>query len=139
MARLLVSNWKTVSAIVVMICTGAPTFAQNAIPSKAGVSAIGKKDFSPYAEREFPTRVFWGDTHLHTAVSVDAGTMCRIGQEDACRFARGEEDVTTRGLRAKLSRPLAFLVISDRAEMYGLMPPLLKGDPEIHQSRVTRR
>ena len=39
----------------------------------------------------FQLAFFRGDTHLHTAVSVDAGTMCRLGQEDAYRFARGEE------------------------------------------------
>ena len=48
------------------------------------------------------------------------------GQEDAYRFARGEEVTTTHGLRVKLSRPLDFLVISDHAEMYGLMPQLLR-------------
>lgn len=102
------------------------------IPSKKGVdAAIGKKEYSPYAGRNFPTKVLWGDTHLHTAVSVDAGTMCTIGQEDAYRFAKGEEITTTHGLRAKLSRPLDFLVISDHAEMYGLMPQLLSGDPDI--------
>ena len=54
------------------------------------VEDIGQSDFSPYAGRDFPNQVLWGDTHLHTAVSVDAGTMNRIGQEDAFRFARGE-------------------------------------------------
>jgi hypothetical protein len=95
------------------------------------VANVTKPQFSPYAGRNFPTRVLWGDTHLHTAISVDAGTMCRVGQEDAFRFARGEEITTTHGLRAKLSRPLDFLVIADHAEMYGLMPQLLSGDPEI--------
>ncbi len=99
--------------------------------------AAGK--FSPYAGRNFPTRVFFGDTHLHTAVSVDAGTMCRVGQEDAFRFARGEEITTTHGLRAKLSRPLDFLVVSDHAEMYGLMPRLLAGDPEVLSSDIGKR
>lgn len=106
--------------------------AQEYLPEKAGVaSALAKKEYSPYVGREFPTRAFWGETHLHTMVSVDAGTMCRLGQEEAFRFARGEEITTTHGLRAKLSRPLDFLVVSDHAEMYGLMPQLLKGDPEI--------
>jgi hypothetical protein len=57
--------------------------------------------------------------------------MCRLGQEDAYRFARGEEVTSTGGLRAKLSRPLDWLVITDHAEMYGLMPHLLEGDPGI--------
>ena len=95
------------------------------------VSAIGQKQYSPYAGREFPTQVLWGDTHLHTAISVDAGTMCTVGQEEAFRFARGEEVVYTHGQRVKLSRPLDFIVVADHAEMYGLMPQLLSGDPEI--------
>jgi hypothetical protein len=108
-------------------------------PTREGVEVIAASKFSPYAGRNFPTRVFFGDTHLHTAVSVDAGTMCRIGQEDAFRFARGEEITTTHGLRAKLSRPLDFLVVSDHAEMYGLMPRLLAGDPEILSSEIGKR
>ncbi len=107
--------------------------------TKADVSNLTKVQFSPYAGRNYPTRVLWGDTHLHTAISVDAGTMNRIGQEDAFRFARGEEIATTYGLRAKLSRPLDFLVISDHAEMYGLMPQLLSGDPEILATEKGRK
>ena len=107
--------------------------------TKEDIAAVTKTEFSPYAGRNFPTQVMWGDTHLHTAVSVDAGTMNRIGQEDAFRFARGEEITTTHGLRAKLSRPLDFLVISDHAEMYGLMPQLLSGDPEILATETGRK
>ena len=107
--------------------------------TKADVARITQPTFSPYAGRKFPTNVLWGDTHLHTAISVDAGTMNRIGQEDAYRFARGEEITTTHGLRAKLSRPLDFLVISDHAEMYGLMPQLLSGDPEVLATEIGRK
>ena len=99
--------------------------------TKEDVAKTFKPEFSPYAGRNYPTRVLFGDTHLHTAVSVDAGTLNRVGQEDAFRFARGEEVTATGGLRAKLSRPLDFLVIADHAEMYGLMPQLLSGDPEV--------
>jgi hypothetical protein len=107
--------------------------------TKDDIANITKPEYSPYAGRNFPTQVLWGDTHLHTAISVDAGTMNRIGQEDAFRFARGEELTTTHGLRVKLSRPLDFLVISDHAEMYGLMPQLLNGDPEILATEAGRR
>ncbi|MBE9537505.1 MAG: DUF3604 domain-containing protein, partial [Proteobacteria bacterium] len=109
-----------------------PGNAQVAMATKDQVSRVlATPQFSPYAGRSFPTKVLFGDSHLHTAVSVDAGTMNRVGQEDAYRFARGEEVISTGGLRAKLSRPLDWLVISDHAEMYGLMPKLLAGDPEI--------
>jgi hypothetical protein len=107
--------------------------------TKEDIAKLTTPEFSPYAGRNFPTRVLWGDTHLHTAISVDAGTMNRIGQEDAFRFARGEEITTTHGLRVKLSRPLDFLVISDHAEMYGLMPQLLTGDPEVLATELGRR
>ena len=100
---------------------------------------IGGKQFSPYVGRNYPTRVLWGDQHLHTEISVDAGTMCRLGQEDAYRFARGEEVTSTTGVRAKLGRPLDWLVISDHAEMYGLMPQLLSGDPNILATKQGKR
>ncbi|MEM8678599.1 MAG: DUF3604 domain-containing protein [Planctomycetota bacterium] len=100
--------------------------------SEAATAAANPGDtFSPYAGRDFPTRPLFGETHLHTAVSVDAGTMCTVGQEDAYRFARGEEVTTTHGLRARLSRPLDFMVLTDHAEMYGLMPALKRGEPAI--------
>jgi len=107
--------------------------------TKEDIAGLTEPNFSPYAGRNFPTRVLWGDTHLHTAISVDAGTMNRIGQEDALRFARGEEITTTHGLRVKLSRPLDFLVVSDHAELYGLMPQLLSGDPEVLATELGRR
>ena len=118
----------------------AASFAIDQTPDKdTVVKNIGRAEFSPYAGREFPTRVLWGDTHLHTAVSVDAGTMNRVGQEDAFRFARGEEVITTHGLRARLSRPLDWIVVSDHAEMYGLMPRLLAGDLEILAQEMGKR
>lgn len=105
---------------------------QDVLPAKEDVTANFETDhFSPYAGRNFPTRVLWGDTHLHTEVSVDAGTMTRMSQEEAFKFARGEEVTTTHGLKAKLGRPLDWLVVADHAEMYGLMPQLLSGDPDL--------
>ena len=43
--------------------------------------------------------------------------MCRLGQEYAYRFARGEEVTATTGIRAKLSRALDWLVIANHAEI----------------------
>jgi hypothetical protein len=126
---------KLKTAAIAVCCIGlavSGVFAQEYTADKESVtSTIVKDEFSPYAGRDFPTEVLWGDTHLHTAVSVDAGTMCTLGQEEAFRFARGEEVTTTHGLRVRLSRPLDFIVVSDHAEMYGLMPQLLAGDPDI--------
>ncbi|MFM2020362.1 MAG: hypothetical protein RJB02_70, partial [Pseudomonadota bacterium] len=62
------------------------------------------------------TKLLWGDTHLHTANSIDAfGFGVKLGPEEALRFARGEEVTSTWGIKAKLSRPLDFLVIADHS------------------------
>ena len=33
--------------------------------------------YSPYAGRNYPTRVLWGDTHLHTANSLERSSRSR--------------------------------------------------------------
>ncbi len=87
-------------------------------------------DYSPYAGREYPTQVFFGDTHHHTANSGDAFMNGdRLGPEEAYRFARGEEVVSSTGVRVKLSRPMDFLVISDHAEGLGVMYEVYNGNP----------
>lgn len=85
----------------------------------AGCGEIGapqKKAEVQVPETAYPERVYWGDTHLHTSNSIDAfGFGVKLGPEEALRFARGEEVTATHGLRAKLARPLDFLVISDHS------------------------
>ena len=78
-------------------------------------SMNGKTD-TDIAQAAFPERVYWGDTHLHTSNSIDAfGFGVKLGPEEALRFARGEEITATWGLKAKLERPLDFLVIADHS------------------------
>ena len=94
--------------------------------------AYSSKAYSPYAQRDFPTQVFWGDSHLHTGLSVDAGLFgARLGLEEAYRFARGEEVVSSTGLPAKLARPLDWLVISDHSDAMGFFQDLAAGAPNI--------
>ena len=124
--------------LLTALATAAAAGAQDMRPQPGDIP-VTDAPFSPYAGRDFPTQVYWGDTHLHTAISVDAGTMNSVGQEEAFRFARGEEITTTHGLKARLSRPLDFIVVSDHAEMYGLMPALLKGDPAILGNDIGKR
>ena len=58
---------------------------------------------------EFPDRPYWGDTHLHTDISVDAfGFGVRLGAEEALKFARGDKVTATTGMEAQLDRPLDF-------------------------------
>jgi hypothetical protein len=88
------------------------------------------RGYSPYADRGFPTRPMWGDTHLHTANSPDAFAFGnRLGPEDAYRFARGETVTSATGQRVQLSRPLDFLVVADHGVAMGAMMELYKGNP----------
>ena len=89
-----------------------------------------KPPYSPYAGRNFPTRPFFGDTHLHTSFSLDAGAFgCRLTPRDAYRFGKGEEIMASTGQRVKLSRPLDFIVVSDHSDGFGFFPQLIGGDP----------
>jgi hypothetical protein len=88
------------------------------------------RDYSPYAGVDYPTRVYWGDTHHHTANSGDAFFAGnRLTPEDAYRFARGEEVVSNTGIPVRLSRPLDFLVVSDHAEGLGVGLEVYNGNP----------
>jgi hypothetical protein len=88
--------------------------------------------YSPYAQRSFPSNVYWGETHLHTGLSLDAGLFGNIlGHEDAYRFARGEEIKSSTGLPVKLSRPLDWIVITDHSDMMGVAFDIQKGSPNV--------
>ncbi|MFM5953295.1 MAG: DUF3604 domain-containing protein [Novosphingobium sp.] len=77
------------------------------------------------ANTAYPERVYWGDTHLHTANSPDAfGFGNRLDPEAALRFARGEEVTSSTGIKAKLARPLDFLVIADHSDGFGSIKDL---------------
>lgn len=95
-------------------------------------SAYPGKGYSPYAQRSFPTNVYWGDTHLHTGLSLDAGLFGNIlTHEDAYRFARGEQITASSGVKAKLGQPLDWLVITDHSDMMGIASDIQTGAPNI--------
>ncbi len=116
----------------VVLALANPAAAQ-ITPSKESLSGrYPGKAYSPYAERSFPDRVFWGDTHLHTGLSMDAGLFgARLGLDDAYRFARGEQVTASSGQPAKLGRPLDWLVIADHSDGMGFFNDLAAGDPDI--------
>ena len=128
---------------VFFFCVCAAPVAGQEFPNldkKTAEEVLPKKPYSPNVDENYPKRVFWGDTHLHTSQSLDAvmfGT--RLGPEEAYRFARGEEVVSSTGQRVQLSRPLDFLVIADHAESYGAMSAVLAGDPKLMGDPVLKR
>jgi hypothetical protein len=99
-----------------------------------------KPSYSPWAGRNFPDQVYWGDTHLHTTLSFDAGAFGnRLGPEEAYQFALGEEVTSTGGYRVRLSRPLDFLVVSDHSDNMGLFTRIFESAPEIMSDADGRR
>ena len=84
------------------------------------------------ASADIPTRAYFGDTHLHTAFSPDAGLAgTSVGPEGAYRFALGETVTSNTGQQARLKRPLDFLVIADHAENLGLAQAIVTSDPAL--------
>jgi hypothetical protein len=84
-----------------------PSAAQIPTPP-GGAGALGQtytgQVYSPYADRDFPSMVYWGDTHLHTSLSMDAGAFGnRLGLNEAYRFARGEQVTASGGQKARLA------------------------------------
>jgi hypothetical protein len=105
-----------------------------------GAPSPQAKAYSPYAGRKYPTRVLWGDTHLHSANSGDAFTTGnRFTPEETYRIARGEDVISATGLPARLSRPLDFVVLSDHAEGLGLITEVYNGNPALMADSTLQR
>ena len=120
----------------------APSLAQEPPPPAESLEkAFPTVDhYSPYAGRNFPTSVFWGDTHLHTGMSMDAGAFgARLMPDDAYRFAKGQELVSSTGQKVRLGRPLDFLVVADHSDNMGFFPKLHAGDPTMLADPTGRR
>ena len=95
-------------------------------------SAAAQDDYGIGNKKPVPRRVFWGDTHLHTSFSPDASLTgnVKLDPADAYRFARGETVTAHNGMKARLDRPLDFLVVSDHSEYMGLLPMVREGNRE---------
>jgi hypothetical protein len=101
---------------------------------------FGKAEYSPYLDKGYPDRVYFGDTHTHTSYSTDAGMLGnRLGPDEAYRFALGQEVTSSEGVRARLQRPLDFLVVADHSENLGLAPMIAESNPELLKTEFGRR
>ncbi len=93
--------------------------------------------YSPYVGQSHPNRVFWGDTHVHTSHSWDAGLVGNtLGPDEAYRFAKGQKVIASSGQPVKLVRPLDWLVVADHAESLGVAVLIERSDPAILQSEI---
>lgn len=97
------------------------------------------KHYSPYAFRNFPDKVFFGDMHIHSDLSPDAGLLgTSLTAADVYRAARGETVMSNTGQPFRLVRPLDFLVLTDHAEAMGLAPMIRESSPVLLSSKRGR-
>ncbi len=120
---------------IVALTLALPAAAQDiGMPSDNLSAAYTGKAYSPYAKRTFPERPLWGDSHLHTSLSMDAGGFGnRVGLRDAYRLARGEEITASSGQPVRLSRPLDWLAITDHSDGMGFIIDTLAAIPLVTQ------
>lgn len=123
------------TAIVGLSCVA---LAITIFPFTAAALAV---EYSPPVADDYPRQVFWGDTHLHTNQSPDAFTFGNRTMEpaQAYRFARGEMVVSETGVKAKLARPLDFLMVSDHAEFMGIFPKVFARSADIVDTDLGKR
>ena len=135
-------HYKVFFAGMLIICLIQPAISADKSPYHPGLPPQDKEKikkvmpskpvYSPYANRNFPTRPLFGDTHLHTSYSMDAGASgTRLDARAAYRFARGEQVISNTGQPVKLSRPLDFLVVADHSDGFGFFPLLMSGSPAV--------
>ena len=88
-----------------------------------------------------PTRLLWGDLHVHSNLSFDAFSFGNktLTPADTFAFARGDTLTSSGGLQAKLAQPLDFLMVSDHAEFMGVMRELNADNPALMQADVAQR
>ena len=117
-------------ALDLMLCAGVlPAMEPETFRVTEG-DVAQEKTYSPYANRAYPDEVLFGDTHVHTKLSADAGLIgTTLTVSDAYRFARGETITTNTGQQVQLVRPLDFLAITDHSDYIGLAPMIRDADP----------
>lgn len=110
--------------------------------SFAWLGCTGPPPTNPAVIAREPTRLYWGDTHLHTSYSADAYFKGnRTADPDtAYRWAKGLPVVhPSTGARVRIETPLDFLVVADHAEMLGVPARLMGGDPALNGTATGRQ
>ncbi|MGI9363830.1 MAG: DUF3604 domain-containing protein [Rhizobiaceae bacterium] len=120
--------------VLLAVLVGIPThlYAQDAASSAGAGDVLKGRPFSPNANRAFPTKVLFGDTHVHSALSADAGGGgTNLMPRDMYRFARGEQVNSNTGQPVRLSRPFDFYMVTEHSDGMGTITDIIKGAPNI--------
>ena len=118
----------------------APLLCTLMVIAQAASAESAKETYSPSANQSFPTNVYWGDTHVHSNLSLDTFLWGNntYTADQAYRFARGEAITMRNGMVAKLHRPLDFIAIADHAEGMGIGASLWNNQPVLPDTEFSR-
>ncbi|MEA3411150.1 MAG: DUF3604 domain-containing protein [Pseudomonadota bacterium] len=127
-SRRVVAGATLAACVAIVACGGNPPPAQE---TASPLAPTPKESATAPAVDANPLRnAYFGETHMHTAYSLDAyigGT--RLTPSDAYRYARGET-VTVDGKPHTHKRPLDFAAVTDHAEYLGEMySTMVEGAP----------
>jgi Protein of unknown function (DUF3604) len=102
------------------------------VPATETVATASAPESEIVTTPEYPERAYFGDTHVHTGWSADAGLDGAVtGPEDAFRLGRGEEVTSNTGQKVKLNRPLDWMVVTDHSDGMGTINEIRAGNPEM--------
>ena len=126
--------------LVLASCGGGNTHTPAGKDSAEATATTTTETSSQVPESTFPDKVLWGDTHLHTSWSADAGSAgTAVGPEDAVRFAMGEAIKSNSGQVAKIQRPLDWFCVTDHSDAMGLITGIIGGDPELMKDPIIKQ
>jgi len=132
------------AALVSTACGGpdATMATQRAQPAATPVvpAAGGPRSTSGQSGAAAATRVFWGDEHVHTGWSADAGLGgTTLGPEDAVRYARGETVKASNGEPVQLRRALDWVAVTDHSDGMGTINEMQAGNAEMLADPTVKR
>ena len=136
---------RTATLATLLACTSLLGLAACSEPTAQAAQLTGgvaeaAGGYLPDPNRKYPERVLWGDQHVHTGWSVDAGLAgATLTPEDAVRFARGEMVKSNSGQDAKLKRPLDWVAVTDHSDAMGTVGELKGGNPEMMTDPTLKR
>ncbi|MCH4822301.1 DUF3604 domain-containing protein [Gramella lutea] len=91
-------------------------------------------------ERNELKEAYFGDTHVHTGWSFDAGLDgATLTPTDAYRYATGEEVTSNSGIKTQISRPYDWFMITDHSDGMGTINEVIDGNAEMMESEVLQR
>ncbi len=82
-------NKKAIAVFITVVISSAGAVQAKDTPTKLIDARADRTEYSPYLNDTYPNNVYYGDTHLHTSYSTDAGFFGnRIGPGRGLSFCQ---------------------------------------------------